>query len=61
MTYGDGVSDVDITKLIKFHREHGATPPSQVSSHPGRFGAIQLEGNLVTAFAEKPEERFRFH
>ena len=42
--------------MIKFHREHGKHSTVTSVQPPGRFGAIQLEGNLVTAFAEKPEE-----
>lgn len=55
MTYGDGVSDVNITELIAFHKSHGKYATVTSVQPPGRFGAIQTKGNLVTAFAEKPE------
>ena len=55
MTYGDGVSDVNVTELIAFHKSHGKYATVTSVQPPGRFGAIQTKGNLVTAFAEKPE------
>ena len=55
MTYGDGVSDVNITELIAFHKSHGKYATVTSVQPPGRFGAIRTEGKLVTAFAEKPE------
>ena len=55
MTYGDGVSDVNITELVAFHKSHGKYATVTSVQPPGRFGAIQTKGNLVTAFAEKPE------
>ncbi len=55
MTYGDGVSDVDITASIAFHRSHGklATVTSVVP--PGRFGLLDLKENAVVRMLEKPE------
>ena len=55
MTYGDGVSDVNLRQLIDFHRSHGKYATVTSVQPPGRFGAIQTKGNLVTGFAEKPE------
>ena len=55
MTYGDGVSDVNITELMAFHKSHGKYATVTSVQPPGRFGAIKTKGNLVTAFAEKPE------
>lgn len=55
MTYGDGVSDVNITELMAFHKSHGKYATVTSVQPPGRFGAIQTKGNLVTAFAEKAE------
>ena len=55
MTYGDGVSDVNINELLAFHKSHGKFATVTSVQPPGRFGAIRTEGNLVTAFAEKPE------
>lgn len=53
-TYGDGVSDINIADLVKFHREHGKLATVTAVSPPGRYGALQLEGNQVTGFTEKP-------
>lgn len=53
-TYGDGVSDIDITKEVSFHREHGKLATVAAVQPPGRYGAIQLEGWQVTGFTEKP-------
>jgi len=54
-TYGDGVGDVDITQLIKFHREHGKLATLTATQLPGRFGALSLHGENITSFVEKPE------
>lgn len=54
LTYGDGVSDVDITGLIDFHRAHGRQATVTAVIPPGRFGALQRDGNRVSAFTEKP-------
>jgi len=53
-TYGDGLSDLDIGKTIKFHLQHGklATVTSVVP--PGRYGALEIDGDRVTSFVEKP-------
>lgn len=53
-TYGDGVSDVDITQSIAFHRQHGKLATVTAVQPPGRYGALQLNGNAVAGFAEKP-------
>jgi glucose-1-phosphate cytidylyltransferase len=53
-TYGDGVSDVDISALVAFHRAHGKLATITAVAPPGRFGALEFEGNLVTDFREKP-------
>lgn len=53
-TYGDGVSDVDISKSIAFHRAHGKQATVTAVQPPGRYGAIQCDGNLVQGFIEKP-------
>ena len=57
MTYGDGVSDVDLTKLIKFHHEHGRLATMTAVQPPGRFGAFSLgeAETLVQHFREKPQ------
>ena len=54
MTYGDGVSDVDIRALVAFHKEHGLDATLTVVLPPGRFGAVVLDGTRVERFAEKP-------
>ncbi len=55
MTYGDGVSDVDIAALLAFHQRHGRLATVTAARPPARFGGIQLEGDQVTHFAEKPQ------
>lgn len=54
MTYGDGVADVDITALLKFHREHGKQATVTATQPPGRYGALNLDGTTVKNFMEKP-------
>ena len=54
MTYGDGLSDIDISETITFHREHGRLATVTAVKPPGRFGALELEGQRVTGFIEKP-------
>ena len=53
-TYGDGIADVDITATIEFHRSHGRLATITAVQPPGRFGALVLDGQTVTRFAEKP-------
>jgi glucose-1-phosphate cytidylyltransferase len=53
-TYGDGLSDIDITGLIAFHREQGTRATVTAVQPPGRFGALDVDGGLVRAFEEKP-------
>jgi glucose-1-phosphate cytidylyltransferase len=53
-TYGDGVSDLDITKAIAFHVQHGKLATVTAVQPPGRYGALQLNGSQVTGFYEKP-------
>jgi len=53
-TYGDGVSDVDITALLNFHREHGKLATVTAVSPPSRFGALERNGLVVSRFIEKP-------
>ena len=53
-TYGDGLGDVDLTKLISFHRAHGKMASITAVQPPGRFGALDLGGNSVRSFVEKP-------
>jgi glucose-1-phosphate cytidylyltransferase len=53
-TYGDGVSDLDIRALIDFHRQQGKLATLTAVQPPGRFGALDIEGDRVSAFIEKP-------
>ena len=54
-TYGDGVSDIDIGGAIRFHREHGKLGTMTAVQPPGRFGTVDMDGNAITAFREKPQ------
>jgi glucose-1-phosphate cytidylyltransferase len=54
LTYGDGLSSVNITDLISFHQNHGKLATMTAVQPPGRFGAIDLDGSKVKAFLEKP-------
>lgn len=54
-TYGDGVSDVNITELIEFHKSHGKLATLTATQPPGRFGAINFDGVKVNSFQEKPQ------
>ena len=54
-TYGDGVSNVDITSLIEFHNSHGKEATLTAVRPPGRYGALNIANNMVTNFQEKPE------
>ncbi len=55
LTYGDGVSDVDLSKLVEFHRSHGKLATMTVVHPPSRFGKVELEGDGVVRFTEKPQ------
>jgi len=54
MTYGDGLSDVDIRASIAFHREHGGYVTITAVQPPARFGALEVDGTAITSFQEKP-------
>lgn len=54
-TYGDGLSDVDIGALLAFHRRAGKVATVTAVQPPARFGAIDLERDLITGFREKPQ------
>lgn len=54
-TYGDGVSNVDITSLIEFHNSHGKEATLTAVRPPGRYGALNITNSMVTNFQEKPE------
>jgi glucose-1-phosphate cytidylyltransferase len=54
LTYGDGVADIDIAALIAFHKAHGREATLSAVVPPGRYGALDLDGEVVTRFIEKP-------
>jgi len=54
-TYGDGVSDVNISELILFHKKHGKDATLTATYPPGRFGALDIEDNQIMRFTEKPK------
>ena len=54
-TYGDGVADINIKSLIKFHKSHGKQATLTATFPPGRFGALRIEDNQVKKFEEKPK------
>jgi glucose-1-phosphate cytidylyltransferase len=53
LTYGDGVGDIDVSAAIKLHRQEGRLATVTATQPPGRFGAINYQGNRVTKFQEK--------
>ncbi len=53
-TYGDGVADIDINRLIAFHREKKVLATLTATYPPGRFGALDIQGEMVSSFKEKP-------
>lgn len=55
LTYGDGVSDVDLTALLAFHRSHGHLATVTAVRPPVRFGELSIEKNRVSKFQEKPQ------
>jgi glucose-1-phosphate cytidylyltransferase len=55
MTYGDGVSDVDLHELVAFHRSEGRLATITAVHPPARFGKLNIEGAAVTRFDEKPQ------
>lgn len=56
LTYGDGVADIDIEALLKFHRVHGKLATLTGISPAARFGELKVKGNKVESFREKPED-----
>lgn len=55
LTYGDGVSDINITELIAFHKAQQVKATLTSVAPPGRFGALDIQGNKVKSFQEKPQ------
>ncbi|MFZ1752149.1 MAG: glucose-1-phosphate cytidylyltransferase [Caldilineaceae bacterium] len=55
VTYGDGVSNVDLQKLLQFHRGHGRIATVTAVRPPARFGGLMFDGDFVAEFTEKPQ------
>lgn len=55
VTYGDGVSNVDLTRLLEFHKSHGLIATLTAVRPPARFGALLFDGDRVARFTEKPQ------
>ncbi|MBA2293032.1 MAG: glucose-1-phosphate cytidylyltransferase [Gemmatimonadales bacterium] len=55
VTYGDGLSDIDIARLVAFHRAHGKIATVTAVHPPARFGSMELDDGRVTRFSEKPQ------
>jgi len=54
LTYGDGLADVDLAALLRFHKGHGLSATLTAIIPPGRYGAVDLDGDVVRRFVEKP-------
>lgn len=55
LTYGDGVADIDIRRIVDFHHAHDKLATVTIARPPARFGAVVLDGDQVVAFGEKPQ------
>jgi glucose-1-phosphate cytidylyltransferase len=55
LTYGDGIGDVDLQALLRFHRSHGKLATVTAVRPPARFGGLVFDGDLVREFTEKPQ------
>jgi glucose-1-phosphate cytidylyltransferase len=60
LTYGDGVADIDIKRLVAFHRSHGKIATVTAVRPPGRFGELSLRAGMVSEFNEKPQAEGAF-
>lgn len=58
MTYGDGLANVDIRRVIEFHKSRGKLATITAVSPPGRFGSLQIEDDVVSKFEEKPSDEY---
>lgn len=54
-TYGDGVGNINLTELIKFHLDHGKQATLTSAYSPGRFGALDIKDGMIKSFKEKPK------
>jgi glucose-1-phosphate cytidylyltransferase len=57
VTYGDGLSNINISDLVAFHRSHGKLATVSAVHPPARFGEMELDGSCVAKFSEKPQTR----
>jgi glucose-1-phosphate cytidylyltransferase len=57
LTWGDGVSNVDLARLLAFHRAHGKLATVTAVRPTARFGHLDFEGDRITEFSEKPQTR----
>lgn len=55
LTYGDGVADIDLKALLSFHKKHGKLITMTAVRPAARFGELEIDGDLVTSFKEKPQ------
>lgn len=55
VSYGDGLGDIDISSLVEFHKAHGKLATVTAVHPPSRFGGLELDGDLVKEFSEKPQ------
>ncbi len=55
LTWGDGVSDVNLDDLLEFHKQHGKLATMTAVRPPARFGHLELDGDRITEFSEKPQ------
>lgn len=55
MTYGDGVADVDVSKIVEFHKAHGKLATITAVRPPARFGGLEFDGDQIISFREKPQ------
>lgn len=56
VTYGDGLADIDIKKLVEFQKSHGKMATVTAVHPPSRFGSMHLDKDKVSEFSEKPQE-----
>jgi glucose-1-phosphate cytidylyltransferase len=54
LTYGDGLGDIDISAVVELHQREGRLATVTATQPPGRFGALEIDGNRVNGFTEKP-------
>jgi glucose-1-phosphate cytidylyltransferase len=57
LTWGDGVSDIDLNDLLAFHRSHGKLATLTAVRPTARFGHLEMDGNHITEFSEKPQTK----